>query len=246
MNQDDLKTSPKQRIIIGVIAAVMLITIVMSYVMIVLGSGTSTTPAKLDAETMAKYETGYANAVADFKSSTMGYFNEFINFKSNVVEYNAANANAAGLTTRDLKIGSGRTLADGDKNYLAFYIGWCANGEIFDSSFDSDTNPSAFAAALNASNGLIEGWELGVVGMNLGGVRELTIPGELAYANAREICGGYNSPLKFIVMALENSGDLAEKTAAVNLANTKLYYAQNGIDYDAMYSQSTETTESAE
>ena len=236
MDQESLKTSPKQRIFIGAIAAVMLITIVMSYVMIVLGGGTSTTPSSLSPEVIAKYEAAYAEAVADFKTSTQDYFNDFINYRSNIVAYNAANANAGGLVTRDLKIGSGRTLTDGDKNYLAFYVGWCANGDVFDSSFDSESTPSAFASALDASNGLIEGWENGVVGMNLGGIRELTIPGELAYANAREICGGYNSPLKFIVMALENSGALAEKAAAVNLANVKLYYANNGIDYDEYFS----------
>ena len=48
-------------------------------------------------------------------------------------------------------------------------------------------------------------WNTGVVGMKIGGVREIQIPGELAYGSSREICGTTNSPLKFVVMAIEDT-----------------------------------------
>ena len=41
--------------------------------------------------------------------------------------------------------------------------------------------------------------------MKVGGIREIDIPGELAYGDTREICGGTNSPLKFIVYPVEVS-----------------------------------------
>ena len=68
--------------------------------------------------------------------------------------------------------------------------------------------------------------------MNLGGIREITIPGELAYQDTTEICGGTYKPLKFIVMAVENSGDFANLNSELNLARTKYQYANWGIDYD--------------
>ena len=105
---------------------------------------------------------------------------------------------------------------------------------LFDSSFDDSKNPTSFSRALDASVGMIEGWNVGVVGMKSGGVREITIPSELAYGDQMEICGGYSKPLKFIVMAVENKDPLKTLVEELDLAYMKLQYAYYGIDYDAM------------
>ena len=76
-----------------------------------------------------------------------------------------------------------------------------------------------------AGQGLIEGWNEGVVGMKLGGIREITIPGELAYGENREICGGLNSPLKFIILALEEDDKLG--TLNQELQNIYIQLMQN-------------------
>ena len=86
----------------------------------------------------------------------------------------------------------------------------------------------------NESQGLIEGWNNGVVGMRINGVREITIPGELAYGDSTEICGGYNKPLKFIVMTKANEGELKTLAEELDAAMMRLQYAQYGIDYDNM------------
>lgn len=235
MEEKELKTSAKQRIIIAVIALIMVGSFIASYAAIVIGGsggGSSDASTALSEEKMLKYENGYAEAVTAFKTGTAGDFAAFKPYLSEVKAYNEASANA-GLVTRDLLVGSGRELSEGDTNYIAYYVGFCADESVFDSSLDSATNPTAFAGALNVSGlSLIEGWNAGVVGMKLGGVREITIPGELAYGESREICGGKNKPLKFIIMATENGGDRSKLLADLDLAMVKLQYASYGIDYD--------------
>ena len=72
----------------------------------------------------------------------------------------------------------------------------------------------------------------GMAGARLGGVREITIPGELAYGESREICGGKNKPLKFIVMPIERTEPLATLSDELNDITMRLQYAYYGIDYD--------------
>ncbi|MDO4987126.1 MAG: FKBP-type peptidyl-prolyl cis-trans isomerase [Candidatus Saccharibacteria bacterium] len=215
MEQSYVKTSMKQRIIIFAIAFLLLAATIASYVLIVLndknGSTASTTTtrtaeeqAQLDAYT-TEYEAKSAEVTARGEELSKDYFDEFKSYRSRVRSYNAATANSNGLKTEDLKQGTGKVLTDGDTDYFAYYIGYCADETVFDSSFDNYENPTSLKAPLYAAVGLIEGWNAGVVGMKLGGVRELTIPGELAYGETQEICGGTNSPLKFVVMAVDDA-----------------------------------------
>ena len=238
MDEKDLKTSPKQRFFIIVIAVLMLGSIIASYAAIILNGGksamSSSTDSSISQEKLAEYEEAYSKKVEEFKTATKSDFDRFIKYKSEIVAYNEAAANNGGIKVRDLEIGSGRELTEGDTDYLAYYVGWCADESIFDSSFDNDKNPTAFSGILDASLGMIEGWNAGVEGMKLGGIREVTISSELAYGDKREICGGYNKPLKFLIMALANEGSLGELAAELDEAQMKLQYANYGIDYDQM------------
>lgn len=237
MDQELVKTSKKQRIIISIIAVLMLGSFIASYAAIVASGGESTQSQSTDA-LIAKYGEQYDEKLTAFQSATADDFNEFVQFKNRIVAFNEASANTSGLGIEDLKIGNGRELTEGDTDYIAYYAGFCADETIFDSTFNSTSNPTAFSSALSVKGmSLIEGWQTGVVGMKLGGVRELTIPGELAYKDSMEICGGYNKPLKFIIMAVENSGEKATAVEEFTLAQTKYYYAQSGIDYDAMFGE---------
>ena len=93
---------------------------------------------------------------------------------------------------------------------------------------------------LDASLGMIEGWNKGVEGMKVGGIRRITVPGELAYGDSMEICGGYNKPLRFIVMAVEKKDPLKTMAKELDTAYMKVQYANYGIDYDAMMSAEAE------
>lgn len=231
--EKELKTSTGQRVAIGIIAFIMLGSIIASYAAIIVGQNSnSSSETKLSDERMAYYSSKYAEKLNTFKEVSASDYEVFSKYRSEVKAYNETSANESGVQARDLLAGTGRTLEDKDSDYLAYYVGWCADESVFDSSFDNDKNPSAFAKALDVSLGMIEGWYQGVSGMKLGGVREITIPGELAYGNQTEICGGYNKPLRFLVMAVANEEPLKTAASELDSAYMMLQYAYYGIDYE--------------
>ena len=242
MDEKELRTSPKQRFFIILIAVLMVGSIVASYAAIVASgasSGSSTGENQVDEAKIAEYQEAYDKIQAEFSEKTKGDFDEFIKYKSEITAYNETSANNDGVQTKDVKAGTGKELVEGDTDYLAYYVGWCADESIFDSSFDDNDNPKAFAKILDPSLGMIEGWDAGVVGMKLEGIREVTIPGELAYGDSMEICGGKNKPLKFLIMAKENTQELSELSDKLDDAYMRLQYANYGIDYDSV-KQNTE------
>ena len=236
MEEKELKTSPKQRVAIILIAVIMLGSIIASYAAIIMNGGgkaSSSSTEGISEEKVLEYEQAYNAKLSEFKEATKSDFNKFVAYKSEVKAYNETSANQNGVETRDLLKGSGSKIEEGDNDYLAYYIGWCADESVFDSSFDDPTNPTAFEKILDASVGMIEGWNAGVIGMRRGGIREITMPGELAYGDSMEICGGYNKPLKFLVMAVAKEESLSTLAQELDTAYMKLQYAYYGIDYDA-------------
>ncbi|MBQ3297002.1 FKBP-type peptidyl-prolyl cis-trans isomerase [Candidatus Saccharibacteria bacterium] len=236
MEEKELRTSPKQRVFIILIAIFMVGSIVASYAAIVISGaqGGSSATGEIDETKVSEYAEAYEQVKTEFAEATKSDFNEFIKFKSEVAAYNETSANENGVQTKDLKIGTGKELTSDDSEYLAYYVGWCADESIFDSSYDDNTNPTAFAKILDASLGMIEGWTLGVEGMKLEGIREITVPGELAYGDQMEICGGTNKPLKFIVYAKEKTDTLNNLSLKLDDAYMRYQYALYGIDYDSI------------
>ncbi|MBQ8156691.1 FKBP-type peptidyl-prolyl cis-trans isomerase [Candidatus Saccharibacteria bacterium] len=243
MEEMELKTSLKQRILIGAIAVIMVGSMIASYAAIVINGNKSSADSSAPQSTIsdekkAQYEKEYEEAMKEFKKVSADDYAKFIAYKDNIKSYNEAAANSGGVSTKDLLKGDGHKLEATDKDYLAYYVGWCADETIFDSSFDDSKNPTSFAKALDASVGMIEGWNQGVAGMRLGGVREVTISSELAYGDTMEICGGKNKPLKFIILPVENKDPLKSAAAAVDEAFMKLQYANYGIDYEQVKANS--------
>lgn len=82
----------------------------------------------------------------------------------------------SGLYYRDITVGSGTTLASGQTVGMR-YVGSFADGQVFDS------NPApkpVFTFTLGAGQ-VIKGWDQGLVGMKVGGRRQLIIPPALGY-----------------------------------------------------------------
>jgi FKBP-type peptidyl-prolyl cis-trans isomerase FkpA len=83
---------------------------------------------------------------------------------------------STGLIYDDLVVGEGETATVG-QTVVVHYTGWLQDGTKFDSSKDRQM---PFNFQLGAGR-VIKGWDEGVAGMNIGGVRKLTIPSDLAY-----------------------------------------------------------------
>jgi FKBP-type peptidyl-prolyl cis-trans isomerase len=80
------------------------------------------------------------------------------------------------LQIEDLKVGDGQQAKAGDQ-VVVHYVGTLTDGKKFDSSRDRG---QGFGFKLGAGK-VIKGWDQGVAGMKIGGLRKLTIPPELAY-----------------------------------------------------------------
>ena len=83
---------------------------------------------------------------------------------------------ASGLKYEDVKVGDG-DVATAGKTVSVHYTGWLTNGTKFDSSKDRG---QPFEFPLGGGR-VIKGWDEGVQGMKVGGVRKLTIPPSLGY-----------------------------------------------------------------
>ena len=83
-----------------------------------------------------------------------------------------------GLTYTETECGDGDEAAVGD-TVSVHYTGMLEDGTEFDSSKGGD--PFQFTIGTTP---VIEGWDLGIPGMRVGGKRELTIAPELAYGEA--------------------------------------------------------------
>ena len=240
MKESELKTSPKQRILIGIIAIVMLGSVVASYLAVMVSNNSSSSASSqgISSAKAAEYETAYSDKRNEFKAATTSEYATFSKFLPEIKAYNETSVNTGDLSVQDLLVGDGRELADGDTDYLAFYVGWCADEKIFSSSLDDAKNPTGFNTVLDATDStegsLVEGWRVGIVGTRLGGVRIITIPSELAFGDsdsAENVCG-VNKPVKFMVMPLANEDPLKTMAGEVKEAYYRYLLANNGIDYD--------------
>lgn len=82
----------------------------------------------------------------------------------------------SGLQYWDLKKGSGPAAATGDIVEV-HYTGWLTDGTRFDSSYDRGQPLRIWLG----KGQVIKGWDEGLVGMQVGGKRQLHIPARLGY-----------------------------------------------------------------
>lgn len=105
------------------------------------------------------------------------------------------------LDVADLVVGSGATAVSGD-TLTVHYVGTLTSGTVFDSS-RANNQPYTFRLGVGA---VIQGWDLGVPGMKVGGKRKLTIPPELAYGSRSVGSIPPNSTLVFEIELLSIAG----------------------------------------
>jgi peptidylprolyl isomerase len=104
------------------------------------------------------------------------------------------------LTTQDLKVGTGAVVAKNAKVTVNYVGVACSTGKIFDSSYSRN---QTLDADLSPTGQLITGWQQGIPGMKIGGVRLLAIPSALAYGPAGNQGIAPDEALYFLVAAVK-------------------------------------------
>lgn len=100
------------------------------------------------------------------------------NNSGNEQNQNPSSYEVQGMKIDTLKEGTGPEAKTGN-TVTVHYTGTLENGTKFDSSLDRGM---PFSLVLG-ENSVIQGWELGLLGMKVGEKRKLTIPPELGYGN---------------------------------------------------------------
>ncbi len=110
----------------------------------------------------------------------------------------------APFSTTDVRVGTGADATAG-RRVTVNYTGWIYDparpenkGQQFDSSVGAGRQPFPFTLGTGA---VIRGFDQGVTGMKVGGLRRVTIPPDLAYGSAGS--GGVIPPNATLVFDIE-------------------------------------------
>jgi peptidylprolyl isomerase len=85
----------------------------------------------------------------------------------------------SGLYLQDVQAGTGDEATQG-RRVTVNYTGWLPDGKQFDSSTSEGRSPFSFTPGQGR---VIAGWEEGIVGMKVGGLRKLVLPSSLGYGD---------------------------------------------------------------
>jgi len=94
------------------------------------------------------------------------------------------------VTSEDTVVGTGATVVSGD-TVTVDYVGTFTNGTQFDANANYPVRIGVGA--------VIKGWDQGIPGMRVGGVRKLTVPPSLAYGKDGNSAIPGNSTLIFVI-----------------------------------------------
>jgi peptidylprolyl isomerase len=84
------------------------------------------------------------------------------------------------LVEKDIKVGTGAAAKSGETITVKYVGIACSTGKAFDASYTDGAKKQEFSFALG-KGAVIPGWDQGLVGMKVGGSRELIIPASLGY-----------------------------------------------------------------
>ncbi|MDR0397966.1 MAG: FKBP-type peptidyl-prolyl cis-trans isomerase [Candidatus Nomurabacteria bacterium] len=224
------ETKTSVRIFVGLMAFLMVVSTLGLYVVIILGNQSQS--KEQAAANQAQIQFNEKVQIQQSKLSVQAaelskkYYDEFVAYKNEVRSFNAAAVTE--LKTRDLKAGDGAKITEDFEDYSMYYIGWQPDEKLFDSSLENES----LKAPLPGSGSYIVGWNEGVIGMKVGGVREITIPADKAYGSGsgENEQGQPLGPLKFIVMVIEKIDDISYPKGTYDLCMkaNKQYIDQYG------------------
>lgn len=113
-------------------------------------------------------------------------------------------SNNAPFSTTDLREGTGDGATSGQL-LTVHYTGWfydAAKSDQKGPQFDSSVGGTAFTFTLGASE-VISGWDTGMAGMRVGGIRRLVVPPSLAYGSTRNGSIPPNATLLFEIELIQ-------------------------------------------
>ena len=113
----------------------------------------------------------------------------------------SASSTSAGFSQTDLVVGTGATAASGN-TLTVDYTGWLYDASQSNQKGQQFDTATGFSFSLGIGQ-VIQGWDQGLVGMQVGGVRRLIIPPSLAYGDSRHQLIPGNATLLFEI-ALTN------------------------------------------
>ena len=102
------------------------------------------------------------------------------------------------LQVEDIQLGDGKAVVKGAL-ITTQYRGWLEDGTPFDSSFDRG---KPFQCVIGTRR-VIQGWDQGLMGMQVGGKRKLWVPAHLGYGERQVGSIPPNSNLVFEIELLE-------------------------------------------
>ena len=111
---------------------------------------------------------------------------------------------SAPFSQTDLRVGSGTAAVTGSTMTVQ-YTGWFYDASKADKrgvQFDTSIGRTALTFTLGAGS-VVQGWEQGLVGMSVGGLRRLVIPPSLAYGSSRYATVPPNTTLVFDIELLD-------------------------------------------
>ena len=204
-----MATKKSQRIGIWVIAIVMTVGTLGSFLVMGLSVSNSASDTARYSAAYSEYQAAVAAQATELSGK---YYSEFSQYATLPAAFDASSVTE--LVKTDIKVGDGDELTS-TSTYSAYYIGWNPKGVIFDQSISD----GALSAPVTGGS-MITGWEEGIIGMKYGGVRELSIPSAKAYGSTGS---GDNipadTPIKFVVMVIPKVDDVAVPQALLE------YYA---------------------
>lgn len=114
-----------------------------------------------------------------------------------------APADSPPFTVTELRVGTGAVAASGD-TLTVDYTGWLYDANAAENKgtqIDTSSGRGPFTFVLGAG-AVISGWDQGLVGMRVGGLRRLVIPSEFAYGQSGS-GGGIIPPNASLVFDVE-------------------------------------------
>jgi FKBP-type peptidyl-prolyl cis-trans isomerase len=188
-----MATSKGQQIGIWIIAIVLTVGTIGSFIVLILANDNSSKDAATNSQSATDQA---AAAAAQAKAAAQTNADNSIALTG----YSASTFDAASVTALQKEIlvsGTGDEVKASD-SINASYFGWTSDGVIFDSSTKKDTN--ADTPVTFSLSGVIQGWTDGLTGQRVGSTVKLTIPADQAYGPTGSGIIPANAPLQFIVV----------------------------------------------